>query len=81
MPFEPNEPLTVELTAIEWNQVVATYQEGVIRTLAPLMSDPAKPAEAIRQVQAHLQSIGDKLKEQLRGKEPASMRVVPPPAA
>ena len=78
MPFDPNEKLTVELTALEWNQVMATYQEGVVRTLAPLYSDPAKSAEAIRQVQAHLQSVANKLGEQLRGKEPQSMRLVAP---
>ena len=77
MPFDPNEKLTVELTAIEWNQVIATYNEGMMRTLAPLMNDPTKPAEAIRQVQAHLQSVVTKLSDQLR-REDQPVRLVAP---
>lgn len=37
MPLDPNEPLSVVLTAQQWNMVLAVLHEGSYRVVAPLI--------------------------------------------
>lgn len=69
MPFEPTEELTVTLPVAEWNQWIATYHEGVIRILAPLVNDPSQPAAVIQQRQAQLQQLVAKVTMQLQSQD------------
>lgn len=78
MPFEPTDELTVTLPVAEWNQFLATYQEGVIRTLAPLINDSNQPAPMIQQRLNLLQQLVAKVTAQLQSQDKhPQLRTVP----
>ena len=45
MPHDVNEPLSITLTAGEWNQVIDTITDGRYRVVAPLIEKIIKQAQ------------------------------------